>query len=100
MSAAFLLNSLEAGVQWLMQRPQSASVTRLLVEWRRGDQESLNELLPLVHCELRRIARRFMRMESPSHTLQTTALVNEAYADHDAKRGAATASVACHSMRS
>jgi RNA polymerase sigma factor (TIGR02999 family) len=62
-----------------MQRPQSASVTRLLVEWRRGDQESLNELLPLVHSELRRIARRFMRMESPDHTLQTTALVNEAY---------------------
>jgi RNA polymerase sigma factor (TIGR02999 family) len=43
------------------------------------NEESLNQLLTLVNGELRRIARRHMRMESPGHTLQTTALVNEAY---------------------
>jgi RNA polymerase sigma factor (TIGR02999 family) len=62
-----------------MQAQQPESVTRLLVEWGRGDQECLNQLVPLVNGELRRIARRHMRMESPGHTLQTTALVNEAY---------------------
>jgi len=62
-----------------MQFQQPESVTRLLVEWGRGDQESLNQLLPLVNSELRRIARRHMRTESPGHTLQTTALVHEAY---------------------
>jgi RNA polymerase sigma factor (TIGR02999 family) len=54
-------------------------VTRLLVRWQRGERECLNQLLPFVHNELRRIARRYMRRESPGHTLQTTALVNEAY---------------------
>jgi RNA polymerase sigma-70 factor (ECF subfamily) len=62
-----------------MQFQQPELVTRLLVEWGQGDQECLNQLLPLVNTELRRIARRHMRMESPGHTLQTTALVNEAY---------------------
>lgn len=62
-----------------MELQQPESVTRLLVQWGRGDQASLNQLLPLVNGELRRIARRHMRLESPGHTLQTTALVNEAY---------------------
>lgn len=62
-----------------MELPQPESVTRLLVQWGRGDEESLKQLLTLVNGELRRIARRHMRMESPDHTLQTTALVNEAY---------------------
>jgi RNA polymerase sigma-70 factor (ECF subfamily) len=62
-----------------MQFQQPELVTRLLVQWGQGDQECLNQLLPLVNSELRRIARRHMRMESPGHTLQTTALVNEAY---------------------
>lgn len=62
-----------------MGTPQSAPVTQLLVRWGRGERECLDQLLPLVHGELRRIARRYMRMESPGHTLQTTALVNEAY---------------------
>jgi RNA polymerase sigma factor (TIGR02999 family) len=62
-----------------MQAEQPESVTRLLVAWGRGDQACLNELIPLVNGELRRIARRHMRMESAGHTLQTTALVNEAY---------------------
>ena len=62
-----------------MQLQQSASITRLLGKWAGGNQECLNELVPLVNSELRRIARRHMRMEAPGHTLQTTALVNEAY---------------------
>jgi RNA polymerase sigma-70 factor, ECF subfamily len=54
-------------------------VTGLLLAWRQGEGECLNRLVPLVEVELRRIARRYMRMEAPGHTLQTTALVNEAY---------------------
>lgn len=54
-------------------------VTELLLRWRAGDQECLNQLLPQVEGELRRIARHYMRMERQGHTLQTTALVNEAY---------------------
>ncbi|HKY32478.1 MAG TPA: sigma-70 family RNA polymerase sigma factor [Candidatus Polarisedimenticolia bacterium] len=54
-------------------------VTRLLREWRTGGREALDRLLPLVLGELRRLSRRFMRAERSGHTLQTTALVNEAY---------------------
>jgi len=54
-------------------------VTQLLLGWRAGDEQCLRQLIPLVECELRQIARRYMRMERPGHTLQTTALVNEAY---------------------
>jgi RNA polymerase sigma-70 factor, ECF subfamily len=57
----------------------SQDVTRLLVDWSNGDQAALDKLLPLVNDELRRLARRYMRRESPGHTLQTSALVNEAY---------------------
>jgi RNA polymerase sigma-70 factor (ECF subfamily) len=56
-----------------------AMVTQLLVEWSGGRQEALRELLPAVEQELHRIARGYMRRERPNHTLQTTALVNEAY---------------------
>jgi RNA polymerase sigma factor (TIGR02999 family) len=55
------------------------NVTRLLQDWRRGNSVALEELLPLVHQELRRLARRHMFGERAGHTLQTTALVNEAY---------------------
>jgi RNA polymerase sigma factor (TIGR02999 family) len=57
----------------------SAEVTRLLRAWGGGDQAALDQLAPLVYEELRRLARRNMRRETPGHTLQTTALVNEAY---------------------
>jgi RNA polymerase sigma factor (TIGR02999 family) len=57
----------------------AGEITHLLLRWNGGDGESLNELIPLVERELRRIARRHMRQEKPGHTLQTTALVNEAY---------------------
>jgi RNA polymerase sigma-70 factor (ECF subfamily) len=59
--------------------PASHNVTRLLVDWSNGDQAALEKLLPLVNAELRQLARRYMRRESPGHTLQTSALVNEAY---------------------
>jgi RNA polymerase sigma-70 factor, ECF subfamily len=54
-------------------------VTRLLIEWSHGEQSALDQLMPLVYRELRRMADRYMRAQSPSHTLQTTALIHEAY---------------------
>ena len=54
-------------------------VTRLLVAWGEGDRAALDRLMPLVYGELRRLARHYMSRERPGHTLQTTALVNEAY---------------------
>lgn len=56
-----------------------AKVTGLLLKWSRGDDDALEELIPLVHQELHRIARRHMAHERPGHSLQATALVNEAY---------------------
>jgi RNA polymerase sigma factor (TIGR02999 family) len=54
-------------------------VTGILLKWREGDEAALDELVPIVHDELRRIARRCMAGQRVGHTLQTTALVNEAY---------------------
>jgi RNA polymerase sigma-70 factor (ECF subfamily) len=54
-------------------------VTRLLTDWRHGDAAALELLMPLVYDELRRLAHRYMKRERAEHTLQTTALVNEAY---------------------
>ena len=54
-------------------------VTRLLQAWSEGDEGALQKLIPLVYKELHRLARRYMAGESPGHTLQTSALVNEAY---------------------
>src|SRR5215212_12022590 len=61
--------------------PLSATpdVTQLLLAWGDGDQEAFDRLIPFVHAELRRIARRQMGHERVGHTLQPTALVNEAY---------------------
>jgi RNA polymerase sigma factor (TIGR02999 family) len=55
------------------------NVTALLIDWRGGDERAVQKLLPLVHDELRRIAKRHMAGERPDHVLQATALVNEAY---------------------
>jgi RNA polymerase sigma factor (TIGR02999 family) len=57
----------------------SAEITRLLVAWSHGDEAAINQLVPLVHDRLRRLAARFLQSERPDHTLQTHALVNEAY---------------------
>jgi RNA polymerase sigma factor (TIGR02999 family) len=54
-------------------------VTELLIRWRSGDSGALPELMPLVYCELTGVARRFLRRERRSHTLQPEALVHEAY---------------------
>jgi len=60
-----------------MQSP--SEITGLLVDWGNGDKAALDRLLPLVEKELHRLAHSYMRRENPDHTLQTTALVNEAY---------------------
>lgn len=57
----------------------SQEVTQLLLAWSEGDQSAFEKLMPLVYEELRRVARRYMRRERAGHTLQTTAVVNEAY---------------------
>jgi len=54
-------------------------VTQLLIDWSKGDRAALDQLMPLVNAELRRLAAHYMRRERPGHTLQTSALVNEAY---------------------
>jgi RNA polymerase sigma factor (TIGR02999 family) len=54
-------------------------VTQLLVDWRNGDNEALDALLPLVYDKLRQLAETYLRRERPDHTLQPTALVHEAY---------------------
>ena len=64
----------------------SQNITKLLLNWRNGDQEALDRLMPLVYEELRRMANYYMRNERKGHTLQTSALVNEAYlrlVDHE-----------------
>ena len=66
--------------------PAPDGVTQLLINWRNGDKSALDQLTPLVYEELRRLARGFMRKERSNHTLQTSALINEAYlklADHE-----------------
>jgi len=62
-----------------MQTRSPKEITQLLVAWSDGNQAALDELTPLVYEELHRLAHRYMRGERAGHTLQTTALVNEAY---------------------
>ena len=62
----------------MAQKPQH-QITQLLAEWSEGNQSALDELYPLVYEELHRLARRYMSRERKGHTLQTTALINEAY---------------------
>ena len=57
----------------------SHEVTQLLIQWSNGDKAALDKLMPLIYEELRQLARHYMNRERPGHTLQTTALVNEAY---------------------
>jgi RNA polymerase sigma factor (TIGR02999 family) len=60
--------------------PPPSDATELLLAWSSGDESAFDKLVPLVYQELRALARRYMRHERPDHTLQATALVNEAYA--------------------
>src|SRR5687768_16436854 len=57
----------------------SQQITQLLLAWGKGDESALETLMPMVYDELRRVAARHLRRQRPGHTLQTTALVNEAY---------------------
>jgi RNA polymerase sigma factor (TIGR02999 family) len=57
----------------------SQDITELFLAWNQGDDRALERLIPMVHDELHRLAHHYMRGERPGHTLQTTALVNEAY---------------------
>jgi RNA polymerase sigma factor (TIGR02999 family) len=63
----------------MVGEPGTNDISRFLRAWSGGDQSALNRLTPLVYAELRRMAHRYMERESASHTLQTTALVHEAY---------------------
>ncbi len=57
----------------------SKNVTKLLKDWRQGDQAALNQLMPVVYEELRKLGASWLRRERPGHTLQPTALIHEAY---------------------
>src|SRR5947209_2826494 len=73
-------NSTAAGrISGGTRREDPHGVTQLLAEWSHGDHAALEKLTPLVYEELRRLAHRYMEGQRPDHTLQTTALVNEAY---------------------
>jgi len=63
----------------LLPEISPTQITQLLMRWKRGDEEAPRVLLPLVYDELRRLARHHLKSERPDHTLQTTALVHEAY---------------------
>ena len=60
-------------------RNEPSDVTQLLNAWGKGNQDALDELMPIVYQELRKLARSYLRSEREEHTLQPTALVNEAY---------------------
>jgi RNA polymerase sigma-70 factor, ECF subfamily len=62
-----------------MTTPSAQGITQLLLAWGGGDQAALEKLTPLVYAELHRLAKGYMLGERPGHTLQTTALINEAY---------------------
>ena len=61
------------------QMSDAHSVTQLLEQWNHGDREALDKLMPLIYEELRKMAKRYMSQQNPGHTLQTTALIHEAY---------------------
>jgi RNA polymerase sigma factor (TIGR02999 family) len=63
----------------MMVHDGSQGITELLLAWNAGDEQALDRLMPLVHDELHRLARRYMAGQRAGHPLQTTALVNEAY---------------------
>jgi RNA polymerase sigma factor (TIGR02999 family) len=79
----------------LMSSSTTSSTGNLFQRWRTGDEEALHRLLPLVYEELRRVARRHLRAERADHTLQTTALIHEAYL-RLVNQGASAAQDRCH----
>lgn len=79
MSAHFGFDNPDLQLAIGKRKISSPQVTQLLQNWNQGDQQALEELTPLVYQELRRLAHRCLSGHRPNHTLQTTALVNEAY---------------------
>lgn len=71
------MSTIQFGI--LMSSREPTQVTRLLMDWSRGDAEALDQLLPLVYQELRKLAAALLRSERSDHTLQPTALIHEAY---------------------
>jgi len=63
----------------IMRTQPHNEITQLLLRWSRGDQAALNQLMPIVYDELYKLAHGYLRRERPDHTLQPTALINEAY---------------------
>lgn len=87
-----------------MAHHDHTEVSRLLLEWRDGDESALDRVVPLVYDQLHSLAHRYLRGERPDHTLQTTALINEAYlrlvgADVDWDGRAHFMAVAAQTMR-
>jgi RNA polymerase sigma factor (TIGR02999 family) len=73
------LQSERSEIRAVSSSGESAEITRLLKAWGGGDSDALDRLTPLVYQQLHRMARRYLRSERPGHTLQPTALVNEAF---------------------
>lgn len=71
--------SVSGRVKGTVTTPSQTGVTELLADWSKGDEEALTKLIPLVYDELHKLASRHLRRERSDHTLQTTALVHEAY---------------------
>ena len=88
-----------------MAQPSRTDVTELLMDWHNGDQSAIDELIPLVYDELRRLAASYLRRRPAGHTLQPTALVHEAYlklagkSDVEWQNRAHFIGVAAHLMR-
>src|SRR5258708_30177939 len=72
-------NGAAARLRYTFPEMPDLEITQLLARWRSGDRQALDELTPLVYPELRRTAARHLGRERPGHSLQTTALVHEAY---------------------
>lgn len=81
------IEKVESELMTVLQQNSGENLTGLLLDWRRGDEQALEKLTVLVHDEIRRMAHRFMQRERNGHTLQTTALVNEAYVRLIARQG-------------
>ena len=62
-----------------MPKPSAQEVTKLLIDWRQGNQDALDRLIPIIYEELRRQARRYMQGQQKGHSLQTTGLIDETY---------------------
>lgn len=86
-TALVTIEKVESELMTVLQQNSGENLTGLLLDWRRGDEQALEKLTVLVYDEIRRMAHRFMQRERNGHTLQTTALVNEAYVRLIARQG-------------